>query len=65
MAATLSFTSAVATVSTLFLVSGTQQLPSYCTVLSWALLSAAWLEFLVKGPQQQGQELALSQDRRC
>lgn len=31
------------TVSTLFLVFGTQQLPSYCTVLSRALLLAAWL----------------------
>ena len=39
-AATLSFTSTVATVSTLFLVFGTQQLPS--TVLSRALLLAAW-----------------------
>lgn len=42
-AATLSFTSTVATVSTLFLVFSTQQLPSYCTVPSRALLLAAWL----------------------
>lgn len=42
-AATLSFTSTVATVSTLSLVFSTQQLPSYCTVPSRALLLAAWL----------------------
>lgn len=64
MAATLFFTSAVATVSTLFLVSGTQQLPvtvRYCRGHCYRQRG----QFLVKGPQQQGQELALSQDRRC